>query len=215
MPSHPDVCRAGDRTGRLGEVDAVETHASAVETQRCGRLLERFPVSNAIVEGHGAEPYRRFVVAGEVELTAQSTRDRPVVEFERMAQAVEIAVAHANARVDLFAAVLPRITERVEALSANFRVALANQPVGHRHVAVLDHDLRGAVTPERVPRSQVFAAEDPFHPRPPERAGHAAVELAAAAKRDNAGPGAKVGQQAGQDLVALLPVGARHVKPEG
>ena len=73
----------------------------------------------------------------------------------------------------------------------------------------------GAVAPDRVPGAQVLAGERAFDARAPERAGHDAVELAAAAERAPAPVGdPKSVMMPGEHLVAFLPVAAGHVKRE-
>ena len=167
-----------------------------------------------MLDRHAAESERRFIGAGEVKLAAEPARYRIVVDLEGVAQAVDVASDHAESGVDLFAAVFARIAEREQAVGADLGSGVLDEAVGHRHVAVLDDDVRAAVAPERVPGAHVLAGEDTLDSRPPERAGHAAVELAAPRDGNGPGAGAEVGQQAGEHLVAFLPVGARDVELE-
>ena len=65
---------------------------------------------------------------------------------------------------------------------------------------------------QRVEPAQILAAELAFHARPAERPGHRPVELAAAAERHGTRRRAEIGHDAGEHLIAFLPVVARHVK---
>src|SRR5438093_4848515 len=127
-----------------------------------------------------------FVLAGEMELAAEQTRHRILVDPKRVTQAVEIVPDDAEARVELVAAVVARIAEREQAVGVNLRVAEADESVSDRHVAVLDHDAGVAFPPRRVPRAHVVAAERPLDARLPERARHDSVELTASVERADA-----------------------------
>ena len=81
-------------------------------------------------------------------------------------------------------------------------------------VARFDDEMARAITPDRVPRPEVLAAEIAVDTRTTEGSGHDTVEFAAAPERDGGRFRAKVRQDAGEDLVALLPVAARHVKAD-
>src|SRR5204862_71726 len=82
----------------------------------------------------------------------------------------------------------------------------------HRPAGLFDGEMPAPRAPERVPRAHVLAGELAFDARTPERAGHRAVECPAAADRDAAGSRPEIGEDAGEQLIALLPVAARHVK---
>src|SRR5262249_8162947 len=187
-------------------------HAAAVEAQRRGRLLKRFAVRGAVVDRHRAEPDGALVGAREVEFARQQTRHRILVDAERMAQAVDVAPYHAQPRVHLFAAVVARIAEREQSVRPDLRIAEAHDAFADVDVAVLDHDARAAGAPWRVPRAQILAAEDAFDAGPADRAGHPALELAAPAERHRARLRAEVGDDAGEQLIAFLPVAAGHVE---
>ena len=79
-------------------------------------------------------------------------------------------------------------------------------------VAVLDHDLRRALAPDRVPRAHALAAERALDARLREPEQHHAVELAGAADRHGAGRRAERRHDPGQHAIALEPVEAGDVK---
>ena len=64
-----------------------------------------------------------------------------------------------ESRVDFNAAVVARIAERELAVGPDLRIAEPHDAVADRDVAVLDHEVGGAVTPSRVERAKVLAAE--------------------------------------------------------
>ena len=79
-------------------------------------------------------------------------------------------------------------------------------------VAVLDDDRAVGRAPDDVEGAHALAAERPFDARPPEAVGHHAVEAAVAADRNRVGAAAERRHQAGEQAIALLPVGARDVE---
>src|SRR5207245_3251791 len=95
---------------------------------------------------------------------------------------------------------------------ADFRVAEAYAALADVHVLVLDDDARAAGAPGRVEGAQVLTAEQPFDARPAERPGHHAVELAAAAEWHRPGRRSEIADDAGEQLIAFLPVAARHLE---
>ena len=210
----PDERGAGQRPAVLVDGDAVEPHACAIEPQRGGRFLERLGVRGPVVDRHAAEADRMLVFAGEVEFAGERPGHQIVVELKGVAQALEVAPHDAEARVDLLPAIVARIPEREHAVGVNLGRVMPHHGIGHLHVRVLDDDVAVAGSPPRVPRAQILTAERAFHPRPLEAARHHAVELAASAERDGAGRGSEIGDDAGQHLIAFLPVAARHVKRE-
>jgi hypothetical protein len=160
--------RARDRAGSLRESDAVEPHSGAVEPERGARLLERLTVRDAVVDRHRAEPDWRPIPARQVELAAQVTGHWPVVELERMTEAVDVAPVDPEPGVQFLAIVVPRIPEREQPLGADVRTTLPDDAVADRHVAVLHDDLRGAVAPDGVPGTHVLTGKQPLDTRMPE-----------------------------------------------
>src|SRR5207245_927695 len=144
-----------------------------------------------------------------MEFARQQPRHGILVDAERVPQAVEIALRHAQPRIDLLAAIVARIAEREEPVGADFRVAEAYAALADVHVLVLDDDARAAGAPGRVEGAQVLTAEQPLDARPAERAGHHPVERAAAAERHRSGRRSEIAHDAGEQLIALLPVAAR------
>ena len=71
---------------------------------------------------------------------------------------------------------------------------------------------RAAVAPEGVERAQIFAGEQAFDAGAAECAGHHPLELAAPAELHRAGRRSEVGDDAGEHLIAFLPVAAGDVK---
>ena len=153
-----------------------------------------------------------LVAAGQVELAAEEPVDRIVVDLKRVAQAGDIAPDNAEARVDLLAAVVARIPEREQTVGVNFRTLVPHVTAADGHIAVFDDDVAGCAAPCRIPGAQVVAAEIPLDARRPERSDHFAVEAAAAAERHGAGMRSEIVHDAGEHLIALLPVAARHVE---
>ena len=131
-----------------------------------------------------------------------------------MPQAVEIAPHGAEPRVHLLAAVIARIAEREASVGVDFGIAEADEPVGDVDVAVLDDDVAVAGAPDGVERAQTFAGEIALDARMAERAGHDAVEFAPPAEGDRMRGRSEVRHDPRQQLIAFLPVGARHVKPD-
>ena len=160
------------------------------------------------------KPNGRQVLAVELVLARHRALDRIVVELERVAQIAQRPPADADARVDLVAAVAPRVAERELAVGANLGVAGGHDRVRHEDVAVLDRDVGAAAAPDDVPRAQPLALERALDARPLERLEHHAVELAVAAHRHGAGRRAERRHDAGEHAIALLPVEARHVERE-
>ena len=210
----PDVRGAGHGAAVHGNVDVVQPHARSIEAQRRRAAIEGFAVRHALLDRHRAEPDRGLVASAQRELARQPARDRIRVDREGMAQRVHVAPGHPEARVELLPAVAARVAEREPPVRANLRTVAPHRPAGDRHVAVLDHNPRAAVAPERVPGAHVLAVEDAFHAWAAKRAGHHSVELAASAEGHRAGLRAEVSEDAGQYLVALLPVAARDVERE-
>src|SRR5262249_18424396 len=122
---------------------------------------------------------------------------------------------HPEARVDLFAAILARISEREQSLGADLRIAIANDTVADREVVVLDDDVRLPGAPIRIPGAHVLAAERAFDPRTAHGTGHVAVEFTAAAEVHCSGTRSEIGQDSSEHLVAFLPVVADDVEVEG
>ena len=110
IPAH--IGRARAAAAVLEELDGVEAHAGALETQHRRRRLEGLAVGDAVRDRHLAEAERRQVAAVDVKLAGQPPVDVVVVELERMAQVGDGPPRDAHARVDLFAAVPPWIPER-------------------------------------------------------------------------------------------------------
>src|SRR5207244_3376466 len=79
-------------------------------------------------------------------------------------------------------------------------------------VFVLEDHLAVAAAPPRVECAQRLAAEAALDAGIPERPEHDAVERAAAAERDRPRRRAEVGDDAGQHLIAFLPVAADDVE---
>src|SRR5436190_18537043 len=129
-----------------------------------------------------------------------------------MPQAGKVTAHRAEARVDLLSAVVARISERELTVRADLRVAQSHETLGDRHVAVLDDEIADAGSPERIPRPQIVAAEAAFDARALERTAHDAVEFAAPAEGDRVRRRPEVRDDAGEELIALLPVGADDVE---
>ena len=121
-----------------------------------------------------------------MKVSGEETRDRIVVELERMPQAVEIAPHDAEARVDFLPPVVARITEREQAVRMDLRGAAAHDAVGDAHISIFDEQMPATAAPQRVPRAHFPAVEVAFDARPPERACHRPVELALSADDDGA-----------------------------
>ena len=77
--------------GRLGDVDAVEPDAGAVEAQRRGRPSRTARRRRRRRRWSSRRSRAALVLAGQMELAGQAARHRLVVDLERVAQAVEIA----------------------------------------------------------------------------------------------------------------------------
>src|SRR5438093_13308585 len=102
-----------------------------------------------------------------MELATQLPRHRPVVEFERVSQAIEIALVDPEACVDFLAAIAARVPKRKQPFRANFRLAITNHAVAYGEVVVVDDDVGLAVAPIGVPGPHVLAAEGSLDARPP------------------------------------------------
>ena len=149
-----------------------------------------------------------------MELARQLTGNRILVELEGVPEAVNVSSCHTNARIDLLSAILARVPQRKKPCGVNLGSGAANDAARDVHVRVLHHDVSGAVAPVRIPGAQILAGEVAFNSRPPERAGHDAVEPAAATERDRPRRRSEIRDDAGQYPIALLPVPARHMKRE-
>src|SRR5262249_60209430 len=90
----------------------------------------------------------------------------------------------------------------------DFGVAVADDGVFPRQVAVLDGHVARRVAPEGVEAAQCAAGEIAFDAWAAERAGHHAVELSAAAEGHGPGRRAEIGHDAREHLIAFLPVAA-------
>ena len=156
----------------------------------------------------------RLVPARQVELAAEAARHRPVVELERMSQAVDIASIHAKAGVDLFAVVVARIPQREQSFGANVRVALANRRRRRPSRSCFRRRYARRRRPRGVPRAHVLAGEQALDSRPPERSGRPPSNSPRPPKVTGSGARPEIGQDAGQHLVAFLPVAARHMEAE-
>ena len=89
---------------------------------------------------------------------------------------------------------------------------MADDPIGHVDVTVLDHDAGGTVAPKGVERTHALAGEGTLDSRTAKGAGHGAVELSPAAEEHRPLRRSEVGDDAGEQLIALLPVAAGDVK---
>ena len=144
-------------------------------------------------------------------------REQPVhvvvVQVERVAQIRERAPDHADARVDLFAAVTAREAERKPAVDVDRRVAVTDHgDARHVRVGVFDDRAPGHRAPHDVERAHALAAERALDARTAEVVDHHAVERAVAADRNDARARPERGQHAGKHAIAFLPVGARDVE---
>jgi hypothetical protein len=171
-------------------------------------LLPRGP----FVDLQFAEAERCLVPAVQVELAGHPAVERPVVEHERVAQVGQRPARRADARVDLLAAVLARVAEREPPVGLDERGAVGDLRVGQRHVAVLDDQVAAGAAPRDIPRAHGVAAEVTFDARLLERQRHHAIEVARAANGDPGGARAERRHDAGEHLIAFLPVGAGHVE---
>ena len=213
-PVPPYESRPGDGRRRFRDVDRVEAHPCPIEPERGRSALKRFSKGNACIDRDRAESDGPLVLAGQMEIAAQSSRDRPVVELKCVTKLGEVGAGDAKPCVDFFAGVGPWIAERKHSVGTDLGAARSDGRVSNRDIAVFDDEMARAITPDRVPRPEVLAAEIAVDTRTTEGSGHDTVEFAAAPERDGGRFRAKVRQDAGEDLVALLPVAARHVKAD-
>ena len=114
-----DECCAGHGSGILRERQIVEPDAGAVEAHRRAHLLERLLVRDAVVNRHRAEADRTFVPAGQMKLPRDQAGHRIVVDAERVAQAVDVAAGQPHPRIDLLAAIIPRVAQSESSIRAD------------------------------------------------------------------------------------------------
>src|SRR5205814_5281824 len=84
----------------------------------------------------------------------------------------------------------------------------------HFDATILNGDVPAALSPQRVPRPQIFASEVALDAWTIERAGHRPVELSAAAEGRDAGGRTEIRDDAGQQLIGLLEVAGDDVEAE-
>ena len=207
-----DVGSTGDRPAALGGLDRIEADAGALEAQRRGRTLERLAVGDAVGDLQLAEAEWRLELAVEAELARQAAIHRVIVEQEGVAQVGDRTIGEPDSRVDLFAPVLARISQREAPLGLDYGRAAADRGVLDGDVAVLDDDVGRPIAPDDVPGAHALAAEMALHPWRAERLRHHAVELTPPPDIDSAGVGAERVHDAREQAVALEPVGAGDVE---
>jgi hypothetical protein len=210
VPSH--VGRPGAHASALHQPDVVEPHPGAFEAQPGARRLERLPVGDALVDRHRSEPERPLVIAVDAELPREQPVHGVVIDVESAPQVRHRPPHQAHPGVQLLATVTARVSGREASFRFDRRVAPGDDDVLHVDVSVLDD--RGATRrpPLDVPGAHPLARERPFDARTGEAPQHQPVERAVAADRNRVGRGAEGRQDAGEQPIALLPIGARDVK---
>ena len=196
----------------LGELDAVETDAVALQPHRRRGLFERLAVGHPVRNRHRAEAERAQVFAVGMELAGQHAVHSVVEDAEGSSQILHRPVGETDPRVELLAAVAPGETGGKTPVGANLPRARADDHALGVDVAVLDHRRPVHRAPVHTPGAHVLAGDRAFDARAPEGVEHRAVERAVSANLDGVGRGAEGGEDAGHQAIALLPVGAGDVE---
>ena len=86
-----------------------------------------------------------LVLAGQMEIAAQSSRDRPVVELKCVTKLGEVGAGDAKPCVDFFAGVGPWIAERKHSVGTDLGAARSDGRVSNRDIAVFDDEMARAI----------------------------------------------------------------------